>query len=957
MDVRRLLVYSPQETFLGEIAPGNVLKRVRTEVVNGEHSLTLTCGAVLSKGQRVLSCDHTGRWREWVVNGEDKEHRSGNVRFGTYYLVWSLQYDLALTHVYKMPGVQSPVAAGVALAAALDGTSRWGVGTVTRTATGGASMWDKSGWQALAILVSVWGGEIDANIAVGSTGVVSRTVCLYNKMGNQTPTRRFDWSRDLSSVKRKVVDGPWPCRIIPRGKGEATEGGGHGRKITIESVNGGVEWLQNDAAAELVKVPDGRGGYEYPVVIVENGDIEDPQELKDWALSVIYDYTEPQVTYTAGLVQLDQAGTGPKGVSLGDAIHVVDRGFCDGGLRIHARVMKLVTNELDDSDITATMGGVAATLSGTISNFDKVKRAVEDMCGGTLSTADYLAKLIGRINAEINATGGYTYLVPGIGAVTYDTAVSDETVGSEASQVTEMRGGTLRFANSRTSGGDWNWTNVITADGYLGLAATIARLTAGSIGSPSGNYWNLDTGEFRMAAASTKVGNQTLAQYIGDNLGLTQTEVFNLLTNNGALQGLYMSGGQLYMNATYIKTGALNADLITTGSLNANLIKTGYIGDASGKSYWDLSNGTIVIVNSNKNFNNRNEQFKFGSITFTDSSGWLNTRTGQQTATGVMVGDTADSNVAGRSRIYMIPNLPATSSDSTATTEAVIIARDALKIMSEYDGSTTRGCISMNSGYVEINQVYGSTVSPGILIGSAGTYINAKRSDYTLNNGNTATSITSSAYFGTDIYFYDIVHLDSGFSCPANASVGVNDASKYKTFNVYGSATIWSGLSVYGSKSRVVNTDDYSDRLLYCYETPAPLFGDVGSGVIDEDGTCVVSIDDVFSECARTDMAYQVFLQKCGPGDLWVAEKASTHFVVNGTPGLAFDWEVKAHQSGFEMERLDDLAVRDESDAMGMEDTSLEDVYKLPSSVELERAYDEELSYIDEIESLYEEAA
>lgn len=409
---------------------------------------------------------------------------------------------------------------------------------------------------------------------------------------------------------------------------------------------------------------------------------------------------------------------------------------------------------------------------------------------------------------------------------------------------------------------------------------------------------------------------------------LNQAEVFNRLTGNGTIQGLYMQNGQLYMNASYIKTG--------------------YIGDISGKSYWDLSDGTIVVVNANQNFNNRYEQFKFGSITFTDSSGWLNTRTGQQTANGIMVGDTADSNVSGRSRVYIIPNLPATSSDSNSSTESVIISRDALKIMSEYDGSTTRGCISMNSGYVEINQVNGSTVRPGVLIGSTGTYIDAKRSDYSLNNGNTATTITSAAYFSSTygIWLYKGAHFDGGFDCQANASVGINDSSKYKRFTVYGSATIWSGLSVYGTKSRVASTDNYSDRLLYSYETPAPLFGDVGSGVIGDDGTCVVSIDDIFQEAARTDMAYQVFLQKCGQGDLWVSEKTPTHFIVEGTAGLAFDWELKAHQTGYETERLEDTARRDDADAMGTEEeTNWSDVYS------------EEFGYIDGIEELYEEAA
>ena len=112
-------------------------------------------------------------------------------------------------------------------------------------------------------------------------------------------------------------------------------------------------------------------------------------------------------------------------------------------------------------------------------------------------------------------------------------------------------------------------------------------------------------------------------------------------------------------------------------------------------------------------------------------------------------------------------------------------------------------------------------------------------------------------------------------------------------------------LTVTGTKSREVNTDNYSNRLLYCYETPAPLFGDIGSGVIGDDGTGSVSVDDIFTETARTDISYQVFLQKCGEGDVWVDLKTPAYFIVCGTPGLRFDWELKAVQTDYEHLRLE----------------------------------------------------
>ena len=51
---------------------------------------------------------------------------------------------------------------------------------------------------------------------------------------------------------------------------------------------------------------------------------------------------------------------------------------------------------------------------------------------------------------------------------------------------------------------------------------------------------------------------------------LTQQEVFNILTNNGQVDGIYMLGSQIYMNASYINSGYLSANRIQAGSITAS---------------------------------------------------------------------------------------------------------------------------------------------------------------------------------------------------------------------------------------------------------------------------------------------------------------------------------------------------------------------------------------------------
>ena len=111
-------------------------------------------------------------------------------------------------------------------------------------------------------------------------------------------------------------------------------------------------------------------------------------------------------------------------------------------------------------------------------------------------------------------------------------------------------------------------------------------------------------------------------------------------------------------------------------------------------------------------------------------------------------------------------------------------------------------------------------------------------------------------------------------------------------------------LNVYGTKSRVVNTDDYFKRLLYCYETPSPMFGDIGEGEIGEDGKCYVWLDPIFAHTIRTSN-YQVFLQSYFPSSVYVSERTDAYFVVCGEPNTSFGWELKAKQSDFAERRLD----------------------------------------------------
>lgn len=278
---------------------------------------------------------------------------------------------------------------------------------------------------------------------------------------------------------------------------------------------------------------------------------------------------------------------------------------------------------------------------------------------------------------------------------------------------------------------------------------------------------------------------------------LTQEEIFNALTNNGEVKGIYKEGNQLYISFTYAKGGQL---------------ALGGYGNGRGQlQILDARNAVSGYLDKNGLYFAGNK--KVGSYSYSYKSSF----------------DDEELN------FYI--------NDSKT-----------LNIAPLYD--TSMGAYTGFSVYKPLFIMPGAGGSVGLRY---------KGTD-------------SIGDYRSPFYFGESVYMDGG-------------------------------LSVRGTKSREAETENYSNRLLYCYEMPTPFFGDIGGAQLDENGICYVDIDDVFSETINSDMQYHVFLQKEGAGDIWVKEKNANHFVVEGTPGLKFSWELKARQKDYEQYRLDENSV------------------------------------------------
>lgn len=510
MMMPRVLVYSHEDVPLFELDPGMIIGLLRHEEVNGEHSLKITTLQELEKGQRIFIDDATSKLREWVVLGETASRLEGAAVQHEYYCVWSLQYDLSGAYITdRRVGTSNDMRpASEALSVLLSATDRWDVGFVGTSSEFYATFYYTTCWDGLSEVVKRWGGEVDATVTLSNMGEITRSLDFYAEQGEQTARRRFDYGGDLSGIKRTVEDGLFVCRVLPRGKGELVSGeagtleAGYGRRITIADVNGGVEYIEDSDAVPLVRLPDGAGGYEYPTALVVYEDIETPEELLAAARRDLQLYTRPRVSYEADVIQLHEAGMDSHGVELGDAVDIVDTTFGDG-LRIEARVVMVEMELLDPTQTKLTIGNAQASLADSLKVLSDKVATVDDYLvrQGDATTAQWVDDLIKRINIELNALGGYTYLVPGMGCITYDVAVEDPSVGTEASSAVEIRGGSIRIADSKDAQGNWEWRTLILSGTINSQVITAAQITTGFIGSAGDTYIDLDSGSAQIGSS------------------------------------------------------------------------------------------------------------------------------------------------------------------------------------------------------------------------------------------------------------------------------------------------------------------------------------------------------------------------------------------------------------------------------------------------------------------------
>lgn len=623
---------------------GDAVEAAHRDELNGEDTLTLTLPENrLGKGDRVVWEDRWGAWHEHIVNERTITHQDGAL-----YYQYRCENSIAETILdYIDEIVAEGVKAKAALTQILAGT-RWQVGTVDDFGLADFYWFQDSVHGAIGSAIAKWGGEFSTTVAVSGEGVSSRKLNLESMRGRDEG-KVFVYGHDMTAVQQTIASDDVVTRLHCFGKstGNGDPEAGYTERLTFESINGGKDYIDDDDAKLLWGLPDGSGGVKHAEGTAIFEDCDDETELLELGEDELARRNHPHVSYAASVAALSDYGYDYEDARTGDTVWLRDKPL---DLRLQGRVTAVTRYLVHTSATVIEMGDTVRSITDVIgqqlADLNWMRAHAETWNAAAASNEAWLNRFIANLNAQFDAEGGYVNIDPEKG-ITITNSATNPTMAMQ------LNGMGFRISNSKDSNGQWNWRTFGTGAGFAADEIVTGMLRCGTNSfdlvngtvtlangliqdTQSANYWNLATGEMRLASTITVGGStvqsiassaassaasaaQTNAQNYADGkdtalesslksyadsvssgaqsasqqyaanqdaallASLTQAEVLRRLTNDGAAQGIFMQNGQLYINGSYINTG----------TIDAGIIRAGILMDSQSNNYWNMATGFL----------------------------------------------------------------------------------------------------------------------------------------------------------------------------------------------------------------------------------------------------------------------------------------------------------------------------------------------------------------------------
>lgn len=287
----------------------------------------------------------------------------------------------------------------------------------------------------------------------------------------------------------------------------------------------------------------------------------------------------PKISLTVSFIQLEQTEEYKhlgflERVELFDTVSVE---FPEMKVSSKAKICKTVYDVLAGRYKSVTIGEVRASISNTIiSQEDEMNRVADE-------TKSQLRREVDKSTEWIVNGRGYMVAVKDEAGNWMEICSLDTPNINDAINVWRWNNGGFGHSSHGYNG---PYDTAITQDGHIVAdfittgTLTASLIKAGVLKSVDEDtfFLDLEGGTLKMNATELKIAGKTVDQIAQSKIDAqTQGDIFNKLTNNGTSQGIYMSNGLIYINASYMKAGVIT--------------------DGKGNNTWDLTNGTLIAKN------------------------------------------------------------------------------------------------------------------------------------------------------------------------------------------------------------------------------------------------------------------------------------------------------------------------------------------------------------------------
>lgn len=392
--------------------------------------------------------------------------------------------------------------------------SRWQVGTCNAQRNLTSNFYYVTRKAALSKVIEATQVEVRPRYVFNRGKIINRYLDVYTRLGRDNG-KVFVHGKDLLTVSEKKSKGAIYTAVVGRGKGEETDTGGYGRRITFKDVvwdRRAEKPVDKPAGQEYVEIPAMTRLYGFDngkkprIKIVEFQDEENPEKLLWLSYQWLEKNSRIQVEYSATVVNVGN-------LDLGDTVGISNTKL---GIKYKTRVFKVERNLINNR---LTKFGIGDKV--TTSPFSRTIELAKDMKNFQDDTIYWLDKIRERLSDKFLNEDGYNYDLKANNEYNLPAGYYsfDKPINQNPTKVVYMGAGKIAIADSKKPTGEWNWRTFLDGRGASLDLINTGVLKAGRIQSADGSsYWDLDSGAFH-------VGQQAIEETITATVNAKKDEI------------------------------------------------------------------------------------------------------------------------------------------------------------------------------------------------------------------------------------------------------------------------------------------------------------------------------------------------------------------------------------------------------------------------------------------------